>query len=328
MGDKPMIISQQAETTALAHVERFDQSPALVYLSGLNTTSSRRTMRAALDTIAGLLTSGQADALTMPWPEIRFQHAQALRAVLSETYQPATTNKLLAALRGCLRACWQLGLMSAEDYHLGASVRGVRGSTLPAGRSLSQGEIGALLQDCASDQTPLGVRDGCILALLYGLGLRRAEVVALDLEDYNAEPGELLIKGKGGKQRIGHVVNGARAALLDWLAIRGDEPGPLFRPIHKGGAIQSGRLSCQAIYHVCKHRAARAGVNDFSPHDLRRTCISHLLDKGVDLSTCQRVAGHSNIATTARYDLRPESAKRDAVARLHIPYTRRTLRAG
>jgi len=323
MGDKPTIISQQAETTALAHVERFDQSPALVYLSGLNTTSSRRTMRAALDTIAGLLTSGQADALTMPWPEIRFQHAQALRAVLSETYQPATTNKLLAALRGCLRACWQLGLMSAEDYHLGASVRGVRGSTLPAGRLLSQGEIAALLEDCASDQSALGIRDGAMIALLYSCGLRRDEVVQLDVGDFDIDAGELVIRGKGNKERIAHVVNGGKAALADWLVIRGDDPGPMFHAIRKGGAIQDTRLTTQAVYHVCHKRGTRAGVASFSPHDFRRSFVSDLLDRGADLATVQKMAGHANIATTVRYDRRPESAKRDAACLLHVPYRRR-----
>ena len=325
MNDKAIIISDSIGGTALAQTGGLDQKPGLVYLSGLNTATSRRTMRAALDTIAKLLSDGQADLLTVPWHLLRFQHAQAVRAKLVERYRPATANKHLSALRGVLKAAWQLGQMSAEDYHLAASVKGVKGSTLPAGRLLSQGEIAALLEDCANDQSALGVRDGAIIALLYSCGLRRDEVISLDVGDFDPEAGELVIRGKGNKDRLAHVVNGAKAALLDWLVIRGDDSGPMFHAIRKGGAILDSRLTQQAIYHICKTRGSKAGVADFSPHDFRRSFVSDLLDRGADLSTVQRMAGHSNIATTARYDRRPESAKRDAAALLHVPYRRRVL---
>ena len=324
MNDKAIIISEHNET-ALAQAGGLDQKPGLVYLSGLNTATSRRTMRAALDTIAKLLSDGQADLLTVPWHLLRFQHAQAVRAKLVERYRPATANKHLSALRGVLKASWQLGQMSAEDYHLAASVSGVRGTTLPAGRLLSQGELVALIGDCANDQTALGVRDGAIIALLYSCGLRRDEIVQLDLADFDSEAGELVIRGKGDRERIGHVMNGAESALSDWLTIRGNEPGPMFHAIRKGGAILDSRLTTQAIYHVCKRRGERAGVAAYSPHDFRRSFVSDLLDRGADLSTVQRMAGHANITTTARYDRRPESAKRDAAALLHIPYRRRLL---
>lgn len=325
MNDKAMIIGGEIGGTALARTGGLDQNPALVYLSGLDTATSRPTMRAALNTIAGILSDGQADLLAVPWHVLRFQHAQAVRAVLAERYRPATVNKHLSALRGVLKAAWQLGQMSAEDYHLAASVKGVTGSALPAGRLLSSGEIAALLDDCANDQSAGGVRDGAMIALLYSCGLRRDEVIQLDIEDFDIEAGELVIRGKSNKERLCHCVNGARAALLDWLTIRGDEPGPLFHPVRKGGAILDGRLTTQAIYHVCNKRGASAGVAAFSPHDFRRSFVSDLLDRGADLSTVQRMAGHANIATTVRYDRRPESAKRDAAKLLHVPYRRRVL---
>jgi len=324
MNDKAMIISEVG-TTALAQTGGLDQKPGLVYLSGLNTSTSRRTMRAALDTIAALISDEQADLVTMPWHELRFLHAQAVRAVLLQGYSAASVNKHLSALRGVLKAAWQLGLMSAEDFHLAASVKGVRGSTLPAGRLLSQGEIAALLEDCQNDQSAGGVRDGAIIALLYSCGLRRDEVVSLDVGDFDIEGGELVIRGKGNKERLAHVVNGAKAALLDWLTIRGDDPGPMFHPVRKGGLIVDGRLSTQAIYHLCQKRGASAGVAAYSPHDFRRSFVSDLLDRGADLSTVQRMAGHANIQTTARYDRRPESAKREAASLLHVPYRARLI---
>jgi len=106
--------------------------------------------------------------------------------------------------------------------------------------------------------------------------------------------------------------------------VRGAAPGPLFVPINKGSVLALGqRLTSQAIYDLLAKRGAAAKLADFSPHDLRRTFISDLLDKGADIATVQKLAGHAQVTTTARYDRRGERAKRKAVSLLHVPYTRR-----
>ena len=109
-------------------------------------------------------------------------------------------------------------------------------------------------------------------------------------------------------------------AVAAWLGHRGDEAAPLFMPIDKSGALQPQRLGDHAVYMALRKRAHEAGVAEFSPHDLRRTFVSHLLGRGADLSTVQRLAGHAQISTTARYDRRGEEAKRKASELLLVPY--------
>ena len=116
---------------------------------------------------------------------------------------------------------------------------------------------------------------------------------------------------------------GAIEALAAWLTVRGDEVGPLFFPVRRGGRIERRRLSAQAVLYTTKKRAQQAGVAHFSPHDLRRSMVSSLLDAGADLSVVQQLAGHSSPSTTARYDRRPEAVRRKAAGLLAIPYVRR-----
>jgi site-specific recombinase XerD len=157
---------------------------------------------------------------------------------------------------------------------------------------------------------------------MYSGGLRREEITKLDITDYAERGGKLIVRGKRSKERTAYLAEGAIAALADWMSVRGAEVvGPLFLAVTKSGKIMySRRLTPQAIYVLLMRRAKRAGVESFSPHDLRRTFVSDLLDAGVDLATVAKMAGHSNVQTTARYDRRPEKRKQDAANLLKIPY--------
>jgi integrase len=314
---------KQITVTNKKDVARIDQNAAAIYLTSLNSEAGRRTMRQALNVCAGLL-SDNADAASYAWHELRFQHVTAIRTRLQEVYKPASVNKMLAALRGVLRAAWLAGQMSAEDFHKAASVKSVKGTTLPAGRGLTSGEITALMADCEHDTTNAGARDAAIIGLMYSCGLRREEVVTLDLSDYDAESGRLVVKGKGNKERIAWLTGGAARAVADWLGVRGDEGGALFVAVNKSGRITNYKnMTPKTIYKMLAKRATEAGVKSFSPHDLRRSFISDLLDAGADITNVSKLAGHASVTTTSRYDRRPEEAQRKAASLLHVPYAGR-----
>lgn len=176
---------------------------------------------------------------------------------------------------------------------------------------------------CCKGASPAGARDAALLAVLYGAGVRRSEAAALKLEDFDQETGAIVIRsGKGRKDRMVYATNGSREALLAWLELRGDTPGALFCPVNKGGKIAVRPMTDQSIFYVLKKRGDEAEVKSFSPHDMRRTFISSLLDEGADISTVQQLAGHANVTTTQRYDRRGEATKRKAAELLHVPYTR------
>jgi integrase len=147
-------------------------------------------------------------------------------------------------------------------------------------------------------------------------------VVALDLWDWYAAGRILKVRrGKGRKDRLTHLPDGGVAPLLAWLELRGMAPGPLFVPVRKNGVLVIRGMTDQAILYILRKRAEQGNVAPFTPHDMRRTFISDLLDAGADISTVQHLAGHSNVQTTARYDRRGEATRRKAADLLHIPYT-------
>ncbi|RFS82300.1 integrase [Actinomadura spongiicola] len=313
-----------------------DRGPFMVYVASLESPRSRRAMSACLHRLAAMLHTaagrepGPAPGETFPWAELRAEHTTALRALVGRQtthgaegqpvpWSPAYRNLHLSALRGVLRTAWRLGEMSTDDYQRAASVRNFRGTRLPAGRSVHTTEFTALLRACATDRSPAGVRDAALLAVLYTTGARRAEVAALRREDYDPGERSLRIVGKGEKQRLEYLHESAATLLGAWLAVDDAPRGPLFKPVHRSGAVQHRAMSDAAVRNAVIKRRRQAALPPMTPHDFRRTFIGDLLDQGVDLATVQHLVGHASPATTARYDRRPERRRRDAVDRLPFP---------
>jgi integrase/recombinase XerD len=290
--------------------------PAAVYLAGLG-DGSQRTMRHALNAIASILTNGDCDALTLDWAKLRYSHAAAVRVTLMRKFAPVTANKMLSALRRVLKEAYKLDLMDADSYTKAIDLPNIEGESEERGRSLSRSEIAALLDSCQSEST-IDLRDGALIAILRGTGLRRSELVKLELRDFVPHTGALVVRrGKRGKGRTVYLSGEAISYLERWLALRGDAPGPLLCRIWKGGQLQRDRsMNPDAVWRILQKRGKLAGLEAFSPHDLRRTFCSDLLDAGVDIVTVQKLAGHASPVTTAKYDRRGEEAKRRAVQKL------------
>ena len=314
----PGIVSRASAGALVAALPPDRLSPAETYVAGL-APGSRRAQAQALVRIARLL--GSDDPRAVAWWKLTPEVVDAIRAQLVDQGAPATANRVLSALRGTLRAAWRAGMMDAASYHAARDVRGARGSRLPRGRAVGTEEWRKLFREIGHEPTPIRERDTALVALAYAGGFRRAELVALDVTDYDRDAGRLRVVGKGNKERAVFLTNGAQDALHAWLRVRGHEPGPLLLPVDRHGHVLARRLTEQTIYDRLRYLAERAGVAAFSPHDCRRSLAGDLLDAGVDLATVQALLGHASPATTARYDRRGEAAVRQAAARVHVPYT-------
>jgi len=293
-------------------------NPAALYLATLR-PSGRLVMAGALDILARSYL-GFPDARALPWSELRYAHLQVIRTKLAETYKPATANRYLAAVKGVLREAWRLGVFPGEELERIRDIRSVPGSAVQAGRALTKGELKSLMEATAA-----GARDAAVIALGYGAGLRRTEISGLALEDIRTEDQGMVVRvvGKGAKERLVYLDNGAMEAIADYIEARGRASGPLFWSARKGGRLNEGAgMSDEAVAVILRKCAMRAGVGKLSPHDLRRSFVSDLLDAGVDIATVAAMAGHSRVTTTQKYDRRGEEAKRKAAGTLHVPYAR------
>ncbi|MGD2164367.1 MAG: site-specific integrase [Anaerolineae bacterium] len=320
----PVVTPEQTEMLTLSEPLPPDRNPAAVYLATLS-EGSRRTMRGALNRVARLLglepVEIQGRKVTCHycrWAGLRSDHVARIRSRLLEEYAPATVNKHLSAIRSTLKAAYRLSQMDVEDYQRAVAVESVTTQPQPSGRLLQRAEIDALLEACQEDATPAGARDAAMVALWAAAGPRRAEIVNLNVSDYDSERGTVRIRARRGqRKRTIHIADGAQEALDDWITVRGEVEGPLFLPIHRSGKMRISRMTPQAAYNILKKRAEETGIPSVSPHDLRRTALSNLIDR-TDLSTAQRIAGHADSRTTARYDRRGREVDREGAVAMPV----------
>ena len=149
------------------------------------------------------------------------------------------------------------------------------------------------------------LRDGAIVELLYGTGIRVGELAALDVRDIDLHRGEVRVMGKGNKERIVPIPEKARLALALWLDAR-RRPGvlaePLFIVLRRNDDTDIRRLSARDVRRGLERRGRAGGLSDrVHPHRLRHSYATHLLDMGADLREIQELLGHASLSTTQKY---------------------------
>ncbi|HSK26593.1 MAG TPA: site-specific tyrosine recombinase XerD [Jiangellales bacterium] len=186
-------------------------------------------------------------------------------------------------------------------------------------KALSVDEVERLLAAASAAEGPLPVRDRALLELLYGTGARISEAVGLDRDDLDLESGAALLRGKGGKDRVVPVGRFALEAVQAYLV----RSRPHLAAAGRGTPAlflnaRGGRLSRQSAWTVLRTTATRAGVRgDVSPHTLRHSFATHLLDGGADVRVVQELLGHASVTTTQVYTLVTVDRLREVYAAAH-----------
>jgi integrase/recombinase XerD len=249
--------------------------------------------------LAGFLARRRAELATADAAALRAYLAALDRAGMA----PRTAARRLSAIRQFYRFLVGEGLRQDDPV---ATIDAPRqGRPLP--KLLSEVEVGRLLEAAHAMEGADGLRLATLLELLYATGLRVSELVALPVAALMRDQRVLIVRGKGGKERMIPLHESARAAINAWLVARGvelkkrskDATSPWLFPSHG----DSGHLTRQRLGQLLKDLAMTAGIErrKVSPHVLRHAFATHLLDHGADLRSVQKMLGHADIATTQIY---------------------------
>ena len=299
------------------------QAPVALYLQQL-AASSRQTMRYVLQDAADRLGVDDVAIEEFPWHQLQPGHITALVAALrTDGYAPNTSSLYVNAIRGVMNQAWQQSLITQDQLLKIRAVKAGGGSRLVKGRNLRRTLIRELMDVCAADPRPQGLRDAAIIAILYGSGMRKSESVNMDLRQVNMAERSLQVLGKGNKELIKFAPAWAFEKLQVWLDFRREQLPEgvsddtfLFNRIRRGSHITRERITKHAIYYIAKQRGKQVGV-DIMPHDFRRSFITRVIEE-YDVSIAQKLAHHANIATTVSYDMRDDNERRNATDRFSL----------
>jgi len=238
--------------------------------------------------------------------DVRSADLDAYVGVLrSRGLAPSSVKRATVAVRSLHR------FRSDEGLAAGDPSVGVETPRVPAGlpKALTEAEVVSLL-DQVEGETAVARRDRAILEVLYGTGARISEVCALSLGDVDLEAGLLRLFGKGSKERVVPIGRFARVALSQWLNEHGRvvlAPEQFARRSDADAVflnMRGGRLSRQGAWAIVRKYGDAAGLGDrLTPHVLRHSCATHMLDHGADIRAVQELLGHASITTTQVYTM-------------------------
>jgi integrase/recombinase XerD len=228
------------------------------------------------------------------WPNTKTA-SEFVARLADDGLSAATIARKVAAIRGLHRFLVAEGFADDDPTALLESPR--QGRSLP--KALTYEEIEALLSS-PDPATPLGRRDRALLEFLYGTGARVSEATAAELIDLELEDRSVLLHGKGGKQRVvplgAYAVDAIAAYLPDRMKLRrSPDPGGVFLN------ARGNRLTRQGVWSILRRYGAKSDLDDLSPHVLRHSMATHMVEGGADLRTVQEMLGHASISTTQVY---------------------------
>jgi integrase/recombinase XerD len=275
--------------------------------------SYRRDLRRYVEHLAalGVSTMGEVTAETVSSFLARLREGDEEHPPLSA----ASAARAVIAARGLHR-------FAARDRLVDDDVaRAVRPPTPPRRlpKAISTDEVLRVLDAAAQDGTPLALRDRALLELLYGTGARISEAVGLDVDDLERQSGSVTLRGKGGKHRVVPVGSYALRAVDDYLV----RARPALAAAGRGTPrlflnARGGPLSRQSAWSILRAAADRAGLTAaVSPHTLRHSFATHLLDAGADVRVVQELLGHASVTTTQVYTLVTVERLREVYALAH-----------
>ncbi len=229
-----------------------------------------------------------------------------LRALVRDDGRPSLSSASIArglvAVRSFHKFCVVEGFLATDPSSEIGSPRVPQG--IP--KALDEHEVDALLE-AVTEEGPRGQRDRAILEMLYATGVRISELVGLDLADLDLDDGLARVMGKGGRERVVPVGRAARGA---WGA-SGADGRPAHRRPRTAGSSESdavflnsrgGRLTRQSCWKIVRGAGERVGLGErLSPHVLRHSCATHMLDHGADIRVVQELLGHARVSTTQVY---------------------------
>jgi integrase/recombinase XerD len=228
-----------------------------------------------------------------------------------------SAGRTVVAVRGFHKFCVTDGLATGDP------ATGVRPPS-PARRlpkALPLADVEAILEAAGSAGTTLALRDRALLEVLYGTGARISEAVGLDVDDVDRVEAAVVLRGKGGKERIVPIGSYALTAVDAYLTRARPELATVGTGERAGALFlnaRGGRLSRQSAWTVLAKAADRAGVTrDVSPHTLRHSFATHLLEGGADVRVVQELLGHASVTTTQIYTLVTVDNLREVFAVAH-----------
>jgi integrase/recombinase XerD len=238
-----------------------------------------------------------------------------------EQHPPLGTGsaaRAVVAVRGLHRFAHREGYTKADP------ARDVRPPSPPRRlpKALSVSDVERLLQSAGSPNMPTGLRDRALLEMLYATGARISEAVGMDLDDIDRDEGTVLLRGKGGKERLVPVGRYAKESLDAYLVRARPVLVQGGRRLRRGTPAvflnaRGGRLSRQSAWAVLRVAAERSGLSSVSPHTLRHSFATHLLDGGADVRVVQELLGHASVTTTQVYTLVTVDKLREVYAATH-----------